>query len=169
MGKPTGFKEFVREMPSRRAVPLRVLDYKEVYNDFPEDKLRTQGARCMNCGIPYCHSGCPLGNVIPEFNDLVYKGRWRDALAMLLKTNNFPEFTGRVCPAPCEEACTLNIWRTPVTIKLIEEQIIDRGFAEGLDQAQSAAHPHRQARGRRRLRPGGPGGRGAAQTRLGIM
>ncbi len=131
MGKPTGFKEFVRETPARRSVDLRVLDYKEVYTDLPEDKLRNQAARCMDCGIPYCHGGCPLGNVIPEFNDRVYKGRWQDALEMLLKTNNFPEFTGRVCPAPCEEACTLNIPRTPVTIKLIEQNIVEHAFKEG--------------------------------------
>lgn len=131
MGKPTGFKEFSRETPSRRPVNLRVADYKEIYHEMPEDKLRNQGARCMDCGIPYCHSGCPLGNIIPEFNDRLYKGRWRDALDMLLKTNNFPEFTGEVCPAPCEEACTLNIWKTPVTIKLIERNIIEKGYKEG--------------------------------------
>jgi glutamate synthase (NADPH/NADH) small chain len=133
MGKPTGFKEIARELPGRRPVPLRVLDWNEVYFDFAEDKLRKQGARCMDCGIPFCHgpAGCPLGNIIPEFNDLVYKGRWHDAIAMLHKTNNFPEFTGRVCPAPCEEACTLNIHRNPVTIKSIEMSIIDRAWREG--------------------------------------
>ena len=132
MGKPTGFKEFVRETPSRRPVDLRVLDYKEIYTEMPQDKLKTQGARCMDCGIPYCHSGCPLGNLIPEWNDRVYKGRWQDALEMLLKTNDFPEFTGLVCPSPCEESCTLNIWKTPVTIKLIEWNIIDHAFKTGL-------------------------------------
>lgn len=131
MGKPTGFKEFARETPTRRPVNLRVLDYKEVYNEMPVDKLRTQASRCMDCGIPFCHNGCPLGNIIPEWNDRVYKGRWRDALAMLLKTNCFPEFTGLVCPAPCEEACTLNIWKTPVTIKLDEWNIIDHAWKEG--------------------------------------
>ena len=131
MGKPTGFKEFTRETPTRRPVNLRVLDYKEVYNEMPEDKLRTQASRCMDCGIPYCHNGCPLGNIIPEWNDRVYKGRWRDALDMLLKTNCFPEFTGLVCPAPCEEACTLNIWKTPVTIKLHEWNIIEHAFKQG--------------------------------------
>ncbi len=131
MGKPTGFKEFTRETPTRRPVNLRVLDYKEVYNEMPEDKLRTQASRCMDCGIPFCHNGCPLGNIIPEWNDRVYKGRWHDALDMLLKTNCFPEFTGLVCPAPCEESCTLNIWKTPVTIKLHEWNIIERGFKEG--------------------------------------
>ncbi len=132
MGKPTGFKEFVRETPARRPVDLRVLDYKEIYTDMPQDKLKTQGARCMDCGIPYCHSGCPLGNLIPEWNDRVYKGRMQDALELLLKTNDFPEFTGLVCPSPCEESCTLNIWKTPVTIKLIEWNIIDQAFKTGL-------------------------------------
>ena len=132
MGKPTGFKEFVRETPARRPVDLRVLDYKEIYTDMPQDKLKIQGARCMDCGIPYCHSGCPLGNLIPEWNDRVYKGRLQDALELLLKTNDFPEFTGLVCPSPCEESCTLNIWKTPVTIKLIEWNIIDQAFKTGL-------------------------------------
>jgi glutamate synthase (NADPH/NADH) small chain len=131
MGKPTGFKEFVREMPPRRPVELRILDYKEVYFDMPEDKLRAQGARCMDCGIPYCNNGCPLGNLIPEWNDKVYRGRHQDALDLLLATNNFPEFTGTVCPAPCEEACTLNMWKSPVTIKLIEWNIIDKAFKDG--------------------------------------
>jgi glutamate synthase (NADPH/NADH) small chain len=118
-------------LPKRRPIELRILDWEEVYHDFPEDKLRAQGARCMDCGIPFCNNGCPLGNIIPEWNDLVYKNRWHDALAMLFKTNNFPEFTGRVCPAPCEEACVLGINEKPVTIKLIEQNIIDRAFAEG--------------------------------------
>src|SRR5271154_4391957 len=133
MGKPTGFKEISRETPKRRDVKLRLLDWHEVYLDLPEDKLRKQGARCMDCGVPFCNSdhGCPLGNIIPEWNDLVYKNRWKDALAMLLKTNNFPEFTGRVCPAPCEEACVLGINEKPVTIKLVEQNIIDHAFAEG--------------------------------------
>ena len=131
MGKPTGFKEIDREMPKRRPVELRVLDWDEIYHEFPVDNLRAQGARCMDCGIPFCNNGCPLGNIIPEWNDLVYKNRWRDALEMLFKTNNFPEFTGRVCPAPCEEACVLGINEKPVTIKLIEQNIIDRAFAEG--------------------------------------
>jgi len=131
MGKPTGFKEYTRELPTRRPVELRVLDWEEIYQEFPEDKLRAQGARCMDCGIPFCHQGCPLGNIIPEWNDLIYKNRWHDALEMLFKTNNFPEFTGRVCPAPCEEACVLNINEKPVTIKLIEQSIIDHAFANG--------------------------------------
>ena len=131
MGKPTGFKEIPRQLPHRRPVELRLLDWKEVYTDFPDQQLRDQGARCMDCWIPFCHNGCPLGNIIPEWNDLVYKDRWKDALDMLFKTNNFPEFTGRVCPAPCEEACVLSINEKPVTIKLIEQSIIDYAFKEG--------------------------------------
>jgi glutamate synthase (NADPH/NADH) small chain len=138
MGKPTGFKEINRETPSRRAVKLRLKDWNEVYNDFPVDKLRKQGARCMDCGVPFCNSssGCPLGNVIPEWNDLVFRDRWREALDMLLKTNNFPEFTGRVCPAPCEEACVLGINNKPVTIKNIELSIIEHAFENGWIKAQ---------------------------------
>lgn len=131
MGKPTGFKEIPREMPRRRPVRLRVLDWREIYLEMEEPRLRDQAARCMDCGVPFCMNGCPLGNIIPEWNDLVYKGRWRDAIDMLLKTNNFPEFTGRVCPAPCEEACVLNINARPVTIKLVEQNIIERAFREG--------------------------------------
>src|SRR5213592_3227815 len=131
MGNPTGFLEIARVNFERRPVSERVHDWKEVYTDFPEDKLRAQGARCMDCGIPFCHQGCPLGNIIPEWNDLVYNNRWREAIEMLHKTNNFPEWTGRICPAPCEEACVLGINERPVTIKLIEQNIIDRAFAEG--------------------------------------
>ncbi len=131
MGKPTGFKEIARETSSYRPVAERLKDWNEIPVPLPSEKLQAQGARCMDCGIPFCHSGCPLGNIIPEWNDLVYKDRWRDALKMLLKTNNFPEFTGRVCPAPCEEACVLGINEKPVTIKLIEVSIIDRAFREG--------------------------------------
>ena len=131
MGKPTGFKEFPRVTPSRRPVELRVLDWNEIYLDFGNDELKRQGARCMDCGIPFCNNGCPLGNIIPEWNDLVYRDRWREAIDMLHKTNNFPEFTGRVCPAPCEEACVLGINEKPVAIKTIEQAIIDRAWAEG--------------------------------------
>src|SRR6478736_6143969 len=131
MGKPTGFKEICRELPKRRPVELRVLDWKEIFLVFAPEKLRQQGARCMDCGIPFCNNGCPLGNIIPEWNDLVYRNRWREALEMLFKTNNFPEFTGRVCPAPCEEACVLGINEKPVTIKNIELNIIERAFDEG--------------------------------------
>src|SRR5688572_25650047 len=140
MGKPTGFKEIPRELPKRRPVELRILDWNEIYNPFPEEKLRAQGARCMDCGIPFCHNGCPLGNIIPEWNDLVYKDKWRDALDMLHKTNNFPEFTGRICPAPCEEACVLRINADPVGIKSIEHAIIDKAWEEGWVRAQPAAH-----------------------------
>ena len=133
MGKPTGFKEISRETPRRKPVELRILDWNEIYEPMNEPKLRDQGARCMDCGVPFCNSGsgCPLGNIIPEWNDLVYRNRWRDALDMLSKTNNFPEFTGRICPAPCEEACVLGINEKPVTIKNIEANIIEHAFGHG--------------------------------------
>ena len=131
MGKITGFLEIERELPSRRPVVERLRDWRELEGKLPEDKLREQGARCMDCGIPFCHKGCPLGNIIPDWNDLVYRGRWRPAIDRLHSTNNFPEFTGRVCPAPCEEACVLNLNNDPVTIKLIEKQIIDHAWKEG--------------------------------------
>ncbi len=131
MGKPTGFKEFQRETPTRRPVAERINDYREIYEDFPEEKLIRQAARCMDCGVPTCHSGCPLGNLIPDWNDLIYHGRWREALDQLLLTNNFPEFTGRLCPAPCEEACVLAINEPAVTIEQIEKEIIERAFQEG--------------------------------------
>jgi len=128
MGKITGFLEIERELPERRPVEERLKDWHELEGKLPEDKLRDQGARCMDCGIPFCHKGCPLGNIIPDWNDLVYRGRWEDAIERLHSTNNFPEFTGRVCPAPCEEACVLNINDDPVTIKQIEKQIIDHAW-----------------------------------------
>jgi glutamate synthase (NADPH/NADH) small chain len=131
MGKIGGFLEIERETPSRRPVKERLRDWREYELKMPEEKLKAQGARCMDCGIPFCHKGCPLGNIIPDWNDLVYRGRFKDAIARLHMTNNFPEFTGRVCPAPCEEACVLNINSQPVTIKLIEKNIIDHAFAEG--------------------------------------
>ena len=133
MGKPTGFKEFDREVEPYRDASERVLDFKELYTPHNETHLQTQGSRCMDCGVPFCQSGngCPISNLIPEWNDLVYQGRWRDALDRLHKTNNFPEFTGRVCPAPCEGACVLGITSPAVTIKNIENAIIDRGFEEG--------------------------------------
>jgi glutamate synthase (NADPH/NADH) small chain len=123
--------KYGRELPARRPIPVRVHDWQEVYEDFPPEKVRTQGARCMDCGIPFCHTGCPLGNLIPEWNDLVYRDQWRAALDRLHATNNFPEFTGRLCPAPCEAACVLGINEPPVTIKQIEVEIIDRGWEEG--------------------------------------
>ena len=131
MGKNTGFMEYTRELPERRAVEERVNDWFEIYKEFPLDKVRTQGARCMDCGVPFCHTGCPLNNIIPDWNDLVYRDRWHAAVRVLHSTNNFPEFTGRICPAPCEAACVLGINEPPVTIKVIERTIIDHAFAEG--------------------------------------
>jgi len=131
VGKPTGFMEIARETPTRRPIPERVQDYLEVYIPFPEEKLRAQGARCMDCGIPFCHQGCPLGNLIPDWNDLVFRNQWRAALDRLHATNNFPEFTGKLCPAPCEASCVLGINDNPVTIKLIEANIIDHAWEQG--------------------------------------
>ena len=131
MGEATGFLQWQRELPSRRAVPVRLKDWKEVYNDFPVDKVRTQAGRCMDCGIPFCNNGCPLGNLIPDWNDLVYRDHWRDAIDRLHATNNFPEFTGRLCPAPCEAACVVGINADPVAIKQVEVEIIDRAWDEG--------------------------------------
>ncbi len=132
MADPRGFlKHTHRETPQRRPVPLRLRDWKEVYEDFSHDVLQDQAARCMDCGIPFCHNGCPLGNLIPEWNDLVYRDRWRDSIERLHATNNFPEFTGRLCPAPCEASCVLGINQDPVTIKQVEVEIIDNAFEEG--------------------------------------
>ena len=131
MGKVTGFMEFRREMPEERPVAERIRDYRELYQPFPEERQRTQAARCMNCGVPFCHAGCPLGNIVPDWNDLAYRGEWREAWRRLSATNNFPEFTGRLCPAPCEEACVLGINDQPVAIELVEKSIIERAFAEG--------------------------------------
>ncbi len=136
MGKPTGFIEIQRKKAPTRPVAERLKDWKEVYLPYPEQGLREQGARCMDCGIPFCHQGCPLGNLIPDWNDLVYRDRWETALERLHATNNFPEFTGRLCPAPCEGSCVLAINDDPVTIKSIEVSIIDKGFAEGWVMAQ---------------------------------
>jgi glutamate synthase (NADPH/NADH) small chain len=131
VGKPTGFIEFGRELPARRPVPVRLRDWNEVYEPFQSDRLQTQASRCMDCGIPFCNDGCPLGNLIPDWNDLVYNDQWHAALERLHATNNFPEFTGRLCPAPCESACVLGINSDPVTIKQVEVAIIDRGWDEG--------------------------------------
>ena len=148
MGKPTGFIEYLRELPLDRTATERIRDWHEFHRHLDETKLREQGARCMDCGIPFCHtgsilngmaSGCPVNNLIPEWNDLVYRGLWREALERLHKTNNFPEFTGRVCPAPCEGACVLGINAPPVTIKNIECAIIDKGFEEGWVQPEPPA------------------------------
>ena len=131
MGKDTGFLDYARELAPRRPVTQRVNDWFEIYLDFPEQNLRTQGARCMDCGVPFCQTGCPVNNLIPDWNDLVYHGRWKEAVRQLHATNNFPEFTGRICPAPCEAACVLGINQPPVTIKQIEKNIVERGFHEG--------------------------------------
>ncbi|RPA59452.1 glutamate synthase subunit beta [Gordonia oryzae] len=133
MADPRGFlKHTERELPDRRPVDLRLLDWKEVYTDFGKDQLTTQASRCMDCGIPFCHNGCPLGNLIPEWNDLVYKDRWDDGIERLHATNNFPEFTGRLCPAPCEASCVLGINQPPVTIKQVEVELIDNAWDSGL-------------------------------------
>jgi len=146
MGKPTGFIEYLRELPLDRNAISRIKDWNEFHLHMEEKKLQEQGARCMDCGIPFCHtgtlisgmaSGCPINNLIPEWNDLVYRGLWKEALDRLHKTNNFPDFTGRVCPAPCEGSCVLGIHAPPVTIKNIECAIIDKGFEEGWVQAQT--------------------------------
>ena len=139
MGKITGFKEVDRKVEAYRDPELRLTDYDELYGEHNDEHLASQGSRCMDCGVPFCQSasGCPVDNLIPEWNDLVYKGRWKDAIERLHKTNNFPEFTGRVCPAPCEGACVLGINEPAVTIKNIENAIIDRAFDEGWVQAQA--------------------------------
>jgi glutamate synthase (NADPH/NADH) small chain len=139
MGKVTGFMEFTREVAERRPPTDRIKDWFEIYLPFPEDRIRTQGARCMDCGVPFCHTGCPLTNLIPDWNDLVFRGQWKEAVRQLHATNNFPEFTGRICPAPCEAACVLGINEPPVTIKQIERTIIDRAFEEGYIHPEPAA------------------------------
>jgi len=139
MGKVTGFMEYTRELAERRPPAERIKDWFEIYQPFPEEKLRTQGARCMDCGVPFCHTGCPLTNLIPDWNDFVYRGRWHDAVRQLHATNNFPEFTGRLCPAPCEASCVLGINEPPVTIKQIEKAIIDRAFEEGFVRPEPPA------------------------------
>jgi len=131
MGKVTGFMEYTRELPQRRDPAVRIKDWFEIYQPFPDDHLQTQAARCMDCGVPFCHTGCPLTNIIPDWNDLVYRGQWKEAVRQLHATNNFPEFTGRICPAPCEAACVLGISEPAVTIKQIEKTIIDRAFEAG--------------------------------------
>jgi len=138
MGKPTGFKEYVREGLSYAPVADRVAHYKE-FTRLPDD-MATQGARCMDCGIPFCHNGCPVNNIIPDWNDLVYRGQWREAAEVLHSTNNFPEFTGRICPAPCEEACTVNLIDEPVSIKNIELAIVEKGWEEGWIAPQIPEH-----------------------------
>jgi len=139
MGKVTGFLEYPRETEQRRPAAERIRDWNEIYLPFPEDSARAQGARCMDCGVPFCHTGCPLNNVIPDWNDLTYRGSWHGAIRRLHSTNNFPEFTGRICPAPCEAACVLGINAPPVTIRQIEKQVADRGFAEGFIKPEPPA------------------------------
>ncbi len=160
MGKVTGFIEIQRKKHPTRPVAERLQDWNEVYLPFPEQNLKEQAARCMDCGIPFCHNGCPLGNLIPDWNDLVYRDRWKTSLDRLHATNNFPEFTGRLCPAPCEGACVLGINNDPVTIKAVEVSIIDRAFEEGWVTAQ----PPETRTGRRVAVVGsGPAGLAAAQ------
>ena len=160
MGKVTGFMEYGRELPVRRPPGERVKDWFEIYQEFPEDKLRLQGARCMDCGVPFCHTGCPLNNLIPDWNDLAYRNRWREALRRLHATNNFPEFTGRICPAPCEAACVLGINEPPVTIRNIEKELVDRGWREGWIAPQV---PETSSGKRVAIVGSGPAGLAAAQ------
>src|SRR5579871_3627865 len=160
MGKVTGFLEYTRETPQRRPPAERVNDWLEIYLDFPEEKIRQQGARCMDCGVPFCHTGCPLTNIIPDWNDLVYRGRWREAIRVLHSTNNFPEFTGRICPAPCEAACVLGINEPPVSIKVIERTIVEHAFENGWIKPE----PAKASTGKRVAVIGsGPAGLAAAQ------
>jgi glutamate synthase (NADPH) small chain len=160
MGKTTGFMEHSREMAPRRPVTQRVNDWFEIYLDMPDEKLRSQGARCMDCGVPFCQTGCPVNNLIPDWNDLVYRGLWKEAVRQLHATNNFPEFTGRICPAPCEASCVLGINQPPVTIKQNEKSIVERGFAEGWIRPE----PPRIPTGRQVAIVGsGPAGLAAAQ------
>src|SRR5579884_2667864 len=168
MGKPTGFLEYPRELPLVRHPAERVHDWSEFHAHADEKNLRNQGARCMDCGVPFCHTGaviagmaagCPINNLIPEWNDLVYRGLWREALERLHKTNNFPEFTGRVCPAPCEGSCVLGISEPPVTIKNIECSIIDKGFEEGWVKAEP---PHTRTGKKVAVVGSGPAGLAAA-------
>ena len=160
MGKVTGFLEYSRELPSRRSVQERVNDYFEIYQPFPEQAVQKQAARCMDCGVPFCHTGCPVNNIIPDWNDFVYRDRWKDAIRHLHATNNFPEFTGRICPAPCEAACVLGINEPAVTIKNIEKSIVEHAFHEGWVRPEVAA----ERTGRRIAVIGsGPAGLAAAQ------
>jgi glutamate synthase (NADPH/NADH) small chain len=160
MGKVTGFMELGRGDPSKRPVEVRIRDYLEIYEEPAESELQGQAARCMDCGVPFCQDGCPLGNIIPDFNDLVYRGKWKEALERLHRTNNFPEFTGRVCPAPCESSCVLGINDDPVTIEFIEKAIAERGFREGWVLPEP---PERRTGMRVAVVGSGPAGLAAAQ------
>ena len=159
MGKPTGFLEFDRQLPSKRPVQERRNDYKEFVNSYSGQELNKQSARCMNCGIPFCHHGCPLGNVIPEFNDAVYRQQWKEAYEILTSTNNFPEFTGRICPAPCESSCVLGINQPPVAIEEIEKHIIEIAFEKGFVEAN---HPTLRTGKKVAIVGSGPAGLAAA-------
>jgi glutamate synthase (NADPH/NADH) small chain len=159
MGKPTGFLEFTRELPKKRPVQERLQDYQEFVGQYEADKLNQQSARCMNCGIPFCHNGCPLGNIIPEFNDAVYRQSWKEAYEILNSTNNFPEFTGRICPAPCESACVLGINQPAVTIEEIEKHIIEIAFQKGFVQPRK---PHMRSGKKVAVVGSGPAGLAAA-------
>jgi len=160
VGKPTGFLEYARETPPRRPVAERVNDWFEIYRPMPEESVKTQAARCMDCGVPFCHTGCPVNNLIPDWNDLVYHGRWRDAIRQLHSTNNFPEFTGRICPAPCEAACVLGINEPAVSIKSVENAIIERAWQEGWVKPEK---PERRTGKRVAIIGSGPAGLAAAQ------
>ena len=166
MADPTGFLKHGRKLPSRRPVPIRLMDWKEVYQDFPAPDLRAQASRCMDCGIPFCNNGCPLGNLIPDWNDLVHREKWHEAIERLHATNNFPEFTGRLCPAPCEASCVLGINQPAVTIKQVEVSIIDQAYTNGW----VTPHPPERLTGKTVAVVGsGPAGLAAAQqlTRAG--
>jgi glutamate synthase (NADPH/NADH) small chain len=160
VGKVTGFKEYTREVPERRPVKERINDYFEVYQPFPEEKVRLQAARCMDCGIPFCHTGCPVSNIIPDWNDFAYREHWQEAIRVLHSTNNFPEFTGRICPAPCEAACVLGINEPPVSIKVIEKTIVERAWEEGWIKPEP---PETRTQKRVAVVGSGPAGLAAAQ------
>ena len=140
MGQVDGFKKFERELPASRDPKQRINDYNEIYLPFDKEKTKHQAARCMDCGIPFCHSGCPLGNNIPDFNDAVYREDWKEAIRVLSSTNNFPEFTGRICPAPCEASCVLGINNDPVAIEHLEKTIVETAFDMGLIKVQTPAN-----------------------------
>jgi glutamate synthase (NADPH/NADH) small chain len=160
MGKVTGFLEIEREQPTRRKVEERLQDWFEIYEPFPEEKQREQGARCMDCGVPFCHTGCPVNNLIPDWNDLVYNGRWEAAIRRLHATNNFPEFTGRICPAPCEASCVLAINQPAVSIKLIERSVVERAWEQGWIRPEL---PEQNTGKRVAIVGSGPAGLAAAQ------